>query len=149
MKAQRLTWWCGLAAAANALECLGIDRDQEELATLCHVTKKHGTDEHEIMRALLACGAAVAPWNSRHRLKSRDWLDGWLTEHGPAILCVDQFQHWVTVIGGLAMEHDSPVYWVFDPGAGQGLLQYGWDELAKRWRKARPSPRYYGIGVST
>jgi ABC-type bacteriocin/lantibiotic exporter with double-glycine peptidase domain len=144
LRPQRLTWWCGVASAANALACLGIERDQEDLATLCHVTRKDGTDEDEVMRALLACGAKVAPWYSRHRLRSMQWLQSTLHDHGPAILCVDQYQHWVTVIGSL----NQTTFWVFDPAADMGLQMYGWDELVARWRKAKPSPRYYGIGVS-
>lgn len=144
MKPQRLTWWCGLAAAANALEALGTHVDQEELATLCHVTKKHGTDEKEIMRALMAKNANVSPWDSRHRFKSMQWLQSHLLEHGPVILAVDRHQHWITVIGSLL----QTTFWVFDPATGAGLLQYGWDELANRWRYAVKKPNYFGIGVS-
>jgi ABC-type bacteriocin/lantibiotic exporter with double-glycine peptidase domain len=155
VKAQRLTWWCGLAAASNALECLGIHVDQEELATHCHVTKKHGTDEHEVMRALLACKANVGPFCSRVRHKAEDWIDDQLSRRGPAVLSVDNEQHWVTVIGALCLEGHGPtdgerIYWVFDPATGEGLLRYTWPEVASRWRVAnsRGGPSYYGIGVS-
>jgi ABC-type bacteriocin/lantibiotic exporter with double-glycine peptidase domain len=144
MKAQRLTWWCGLAAASNALECLGIHIDQEELATHCLVTKKHGTDEHEVMRAVMAVGARVSPWHSRRQFRSMQWLQSTLTETGPVLLAVDRWQHWCTVIGSLT----KTTFWVFDPAADAGLEAYSWDELAVRWRnKSEPRP-YYGIGVS-
>lgn len=145
MKHQRLTYWCGVAAAANALECLGIHRDQEELATLCHVTKKDGTSEEEVMRALLACGAKVAPWDSTKRHKSQVWLMQQLRFFGPAILSVAHAQHWVTAIGTLKNS-----VWVFDPATGKGLEHHTWTELMRLWRLGDHAggPHYYGIGVS-
>jgi hypothetical protein len=143
---QRLTWWCGLAAASNALELIGIHRDQEELATLCHVTKKHGTDEHEVMRALMACGAKVSPWSSRRKKLSMQWLQSSLLNTGPVILAVSDEQHWVTVIGSLT----QTTFLVFDPATGEGLGHYHWDEIAAWWRVSnhRGGPSYYGIAVS-
>lgn len=145
MKHQRLTWWCGLAAAANGLECLNIHVDQEELATYCHVTKKDGADEFELMRAVMAVGAKVSPWNSRRRMRSMQWLQSTLLNTGPVLLTVDRWQHWVTVIGSLT----QTTFWVFDPATDEGLMAYDYDELADRWRFSSKKPRYYGIGLST
>lgn len=141
MQAQRLSHWCGPASVANALECLDIKVDQEAIAKECHVVSG-GTDETEVMRALLAFGATVDPWNSRYRRKSMDWLQAHLVNHGPAILCVDNNAHWVTVIGTLTQSF----FWLFDPAAGAGLTMLSYGELCSRWR-TRGKPGYFGIGV--
>ncbi len=147
MEAQYLSWWCGVASIQSALECLGIEVSQEYVATQCHVTKKHGTNEDEIQRGLLACGAGhIDKWNSRRRKKSMVWLQDQLTNTGPAILCVDNDRHWVTAIGILS----QTTFLVFDPAGGVGLQVYEWNELADRWRLAphKSGPSYYAIGCS-
>jgi hypothetical protein len=140
-----------LASAANALECLGIVVDQEHLATLCHVTKRHGTSETELMRALLAYKVKVDPWDSRGRRQSLRWLATHVTEEGPAILAVDNQQHWVTVVGATMRQAiDNWRMWIFDPAAGEGWGLYSPAELADRWRLPNrfKGPNYYGVGVS-
>jgi ABC-type bacteriocin/lantibiotic exporter with double-glycine peptidase domain len=143
---QKISYWCGLASAANALECLGIVVDQEHLATLCHVTKRHGTSETELMRALLAYKVKVDPWDSRRRRRSTQWLQAHLWDRGPAILCVDSQQHWIVAIGIL----NQTSIWVFDPATGCGLERIEIGELADRWRLPNrfKGPNYYGVGVS-
>jgi ABC-type bacteriocin/lantibiotic exporter with double-glycine peptidase domain len=145
MRHQRLTWWCGPASISNALYAIGISKDQEEIAKLCHVTK-NGTNEDEMIRGVLASGAKAAPWSSRHKLKSWQWLQSTLWDHGPAILCVDHDQHWVTAVGIL----NQTTVWLFDPATGFGWKRYDLGELMARWRLGthRGGPWYYGIGVS-
>lgn len=144
MQTQRLTWWCGLAAVANALEVLGIHEDQEKIATLCHVTKKHGTDEHEVMRALLSFGVTVEPWNNRRQLRSFQWLQGHVWDRGPVILCVERDRHWTTVVGAVGQTS----FWEFDPASGRGWRLHDYASLMAKWRYSASKPNYYGIGVS-
>jgi ABC-type bacteriocin/lantibiotic exporter with double-glycine peptidase domain len=145
MKHQRLTHWCGPAAVANALECLGIQQDQEAIATVCHVTR-NGTEETEIIRALLHFGAKCSPLDTQKRRDAKTWLTTQLSSFGPAILCVDNWDHYVTVIGHVGTD----TVWLFDPAAGVGLARYRWVELMRRWRlsERRGGPRYSGVGVS-
>jgi ABC-type bacteriocin/lantibiotic exporter with double-glycine peptidase domain len=142
---QRLTYWCGPASIANALECIGIKRDQEQIAKLCHVTRD-GTPEEEIIRAVLACKARVSPWSNRGQRASLAWLHDQLTNHGPAILAVDHDQHWVTAVGALGPRS----FWLFDPATGAGFQLLDRAQMVKRWRlgEHRKGPWYYGIGVS-
>ncbi len=146
MEPQALSWWCGVASAQAALECLGIARTQEALAELCHITRRDGTDEVELQRLLLACGVHVDPWNDRRRAASMEWLTIQLQERGPAILCVDNYQHWVTAYGILR----GTTFHVYDPAGPGTRYIYSYRELADRWRVAngRGGPKYYAVGVS-
>lgn len=143
MKHQSRDYMCGVAAIQNALECVGITKySQGAIKRLCHVDPDEGTPEDEIMRGLLACGAQVdeASHNTVH--EAVYWLQESTDCGSPAIICVDDEEHWVTVIGSLGSQ-----FVVFDPARGQGLRLYSSKGLATRWR-SRTKPFYYGIAVS-
>ncbi len=144
MKRQAKSYWCGVAAIANALECLGIRRSQREVERICHVSPDAGTDETEMKRALLANGVEVDEWpggiSSPVSLHIQ-WLYEHVTDVGPAILCVDDDSHWVTVIGTCG---DSFI--VFDPARNQGVEVHDAASLAARW--VNSDGVYYGIGIS-
>lgn len=141
MKRQRKSYWCGIASIANALEVLGIRRTQREIAKLCDVNEDAGTDETEMKRALLANGVGVDEYNARRAYYAAGWLDAHLTLRGPAVICVDDDEHWVTVIGTCLDR-----FIVFDPSRNQGVEVHTPDSLCKRWVNA--DGVYYGIGVS-
>ena len=145
MKAQGKAWTCGIAAVSNALECLGIRRTQGQVAALCHTSPDAGTDEEELKRALLACGCGVDEWEFALEALSKDWLRQHLYRRGPVVLCMDNFEHWVTCIGVCG---DS--YTVFDPALGMGLRVYSWAGLKTRWclSRAKDGPIYYALGVN-
>lgn len=147
MKAQKLKYYCGPAAVANALECFGIPADQEDIVEECHVTPEDGTDETEVKRALLAYKIKIDEWESPNKQDSMSWLWNHLVCHGPAILCVANHQHWVTVVGCL-VAGKKICFWVFDPATGKGWKLYSWNQLAYYWRLAQKydGPNYYGLG---
>lgn len=142
---QQLSYWCGPASVTNSLLCFGEYVPQEKVAKLCHVTAAHGTDEDEIQRAVLACGYNVAPWHSKKRRESATWIYSQLRDYGPAILAVENEQHWVTAVGLL----ESRIL-VWDPASGAGLKIYGPHEFMLYWRlhPKKKGPSYFGIGVS-
>lgn len=97
-------------------------------------------------RALLANGVGVDEWSELINPGfSNDECDQWLYLHlgnrGPAILCVDNDDHWVTVIG-ICQDR----YIVFDPSRNQGIEVHTWESLAERWVNAEGV--YYGLGIS-
>jgi hypothetical protein len=141
---QRKGYWCGIASIANALEVLGIRRTQREIAKLCHVTPAAGTNETEMMRALLANGLDVDEWSSTEARPSVEWLYHHVSCYGPAVLCVDNDDHWVTVIGHAAVNFDVR-FLVFDPSRNTGNEVHTGDSLAARWVNA--DGVYYGIGM--
>lgn len=141
MRPQRKGYWCGIASIANALEVLGIRRTQREIAKLCDVNPAAGTSEVEMKRALLANGVAVDEWHGTWGKDGCMWLLDQL-DVGPAILCVDDDEHWVTVIGVCGNN-----FIVFDPSRNHGIEVHSGETLTKRWVNA--DGVYYGIGVTT
>lgn len=141
MRSQRKGHWCGIASIANALEVLGIRRTQREIAKLCDVNEAAGTNETEMYRALLANGIAVDPWQSSEWYPATAWLHDHVIARGPAILCVDDDEHWVTVIGWCAGR-----WVVFDPSRNTGVETHDDASLCARW--VNSDGIYYGIGVS-
>lgn len=142
MKHQSKVYSCGTAAICNALECVGITKyTQGAIRNLCYTSPSDGTSEVEVIRALLAVGVDVDEFQVDDRDSAIMWLIETLTFRGPAILCVDNESHWVTVIGRV-----GPNFAVYDPSLGAGVHVYTPKGLATRWR-ASTKPHYYGIGI--
>lgn len=139
MKSQRKGHWCGIASIANALEVLGIRRTQREIAKLCHVTPSAGTDEVEMMRALLANGLQVDEGFFEWGKDGYWWVLDSLAKGRPCILCVDDDEHWVTAIGAAG---DNAVI-VFDPSRNYGIEVHNQTTLCKRWLNS--DGIYYGL----
>lgn len=130
-----------MASIANALEVLDIRRSQREIAKLCNVTEEDGTDEVEMKRALLANDVAIDEWSSTDAPESSLWLSEHLYTEGPAILCVDDSDHWITAIGWCA-----GTFILFDPARNTGVECHTRQSLARRWVDA--DGIYYAIGVA-
>lgn len=142
MRHQSRVWTCGIAAIVNALECVGITKySQGAIRRLCHSSPEDGTDEVEIQRALLACGASVDEFSTTNRVEALRWLLDTLVLRGPVVACVDNESHWITVVG-----YVGGSYVVFDPALGEGVKVYTSKGLLTRWR-ASTKPHYYGVGV--
>jgi ABC-type bacteriocin/lantibiotic exporter with double-glycine peptidase domain len=142
LKRQARSYWCGVASIANALEVLGIARSQREIQRLCHVSPEAGTDEVEMKRALLANGCDVDEWHDEYfDDNSVWWVRDSVTAGNPVILCVDQSEHWVTVIGICGDR-----FVLFDPSRNAGIEVHSADTLAERW--ADDEDGYYGLAIS-
>jgi hypothetical protein len=97
-------------------------------------------------RALLANGVDVDEWHhqdagDKGATSSMLWLQRHLLEHGPAILVVDESEHWITVLGSVA----QTTFIAFDPSRNHGVEVHSWDSLVDRWRD--PEDGFYGLGV--
>ncbi len=151
MKRQSKSYWCGVASISSALEVLGIKRSQKEVARLCHVTPSAGTDETEMKRALLANQVNIdeytyslpyhAGGTSNLEQKPTAWLWNQLNNYGPAILCVDNDEHWVTAIGVCNFN-----WIVFDPSRDTGVEIHTDESLKDRW--VNSDGVFYGLGCS-
>lgn len=139
---QSKPWWCGPASIQTALLCLGIHKSQREIASRIHCTEELGTDETEVIRALLSWGCKVDPFGTTQAFDARNWLDNF----SPAIVCFDNWDHWCCFLG-----KSGERYLTFDPINStmnrrmNGVHVYTWEQLRTRWRC---DGAFYGIGVS-
>lgn len=91
---------CGTAALSNALEAVGVQRTEDELATLCKQSVD-GTTPANLRRAIEAVGGA-----NREIQESRSDIGVLLVlqalyEGRPVIVCVDNWEHWACAVGVL------------------------------------------------
>jgi ABC-type bacteriocin/lantibiotic exporter with double-glycine peptidase domain len=130
---------CGPASLHNALAALGIARTEDELATLCRTTGTEGTSPKNMMKAIRALGRAPEVINERRLEVGLLWVEAWLREGRPVILCVDQSSHWVTAIGIMGKR-----VMVADSADNELVVSYSRAELVERWES---DGRFYGIVV--
>lgn len=119
--------WCGPTAISNALLAVGQKVSQKRAGKLCGTTDE-GTDEHQLMMGLDLLGVTYEVLKENARKVARAGLDRTLLQGQPALLCVDDWGHWVTVIA-------PPLgarYPYVDPVSGDIKLIH-WRTLERRW----------------
>jgi len=142
--------WCGPAALQNALQIHGVRVGQGRLARILG-TEKDGTDENDLIRGLDRLGCQWHELDTTNKGEARAWLLRFAPV-APILLCVDSFDHWVTVAGCC-----GPRLWLLDSsaepwnrsGLGRGALLP--KSILKRWRASRRSAgragNYYGVAL--
>lgn len=132
------SWQCGPFALKHALLALGTFAHEEELTRQAGSTEE-GTDEIELARAARAHGCDVGnirhgtPWAARRALAR------WLGQGVPVLLCLDQWNHWVTAV---AQDRDDVV--LFDSHYDHPVLRIEpWDRVAQRL--AYRAPARFGL----
>lgn len=129
MKYQMRKSNCGPAALCNALEAIGIERTQDELGTLSKQTAEGGTSKSNLIAAAEAVGVEVVNV-SEQRSEVAGWcLESALSSGHPAIIIVDNDEHYVAVVGKL-----GSVYIVADSADNDLLCFYSRDKLLERWK---------------
>lgn len=99
MRYQRNPYSCGAAAVVNALRCYGRRVPEVRIQAAGGTTPEEGTGEQGIMTALRAHGCGAANFETRSVTEAMSYLEGSMEEGVPVIICTQQLQHWVTVIG--------------------------------------------------
>jgi hypothetical protein len=135
MRYQARKFTCGPAAICNAMTAYGVVITEEEA---CETTP-FGTNERKMVAGIRKHGKAAEVFRTRDSLAAMEWLDTSIMLGTPAILCVDDWSHWVTLIGKLGAN-----YWVADSAHAELLVLYSIHDLMARWAYDK---RYYGIGV--
>jgi hypothetical protein len=99
--AQPNSWQCGPFALKHALLMYGCVAHEDELARLAGSTESVGTDELGLERALRPFGGTLKIVRRRTRRGARAHLERWLARGVPVLLCVDQWDHWITAVADL------------------------------------------------
>jgi hypothetical protein len=97
-------WQCGPFALKYALIMLGRIVDENRIS---HIAGTHwwtGTDEIKLARAAKVCDCEMKVIRRKDSLRAKRELVRSLKKGYPALLCVDGWNHWITVVG---MERDK------------------------------------------
>lgn len=121
------SWTCGPFALKHALLALGLFVSEDELASVAGSTEEKGTDEPGLRRAGRAYGVQLRLERGTHADKSRRELARWLGLRLPVLLCLDQWDHWVTAVAANA-EHVV----LFDSKYDAPLRAEPWGPLLER-----------------
>lgn len=154
MRRQRGDHDCGPTAIANAFEVHHRRIGIRGLRDVCGTTSD-GSDETDLIRALLAYGCGVDVHAGDSPREAHVWLLESIAAGRPAILCLDRWSHWVTAIGaaGRQVVIYDPASWQDWRPSGTGVLRFA--DLRRRWEAGRrvqraggaPGVRFYAIGV--
>lgn len=118
---------CGPSSLANALEAIGVVRTEQELAELSRQTTD-GTSSANLRKAVESIGLETVNVAEQRR-QVAGWALGHFVRSGsPAMLVVDNDEHWVAVVGMLGRR-----FIVVDGADNELLLYYSLDALLDRW----------------
>lgn len=147
MRYQEHPWSCGPAA----LRCAGIvlgEKVSERTIRAKAGSDEDGTDELELIQAARDLGWTATPHHSADKAAAWAFVRASLLDGKPALLCLDQWNHWVCVIGIVG---DKVLY--FDPANTKknmdecGITVTSRTSLSKRWRCPREQEPFYAIAI--
>ncbi len=142
---QEKPWSCGPASLVNVCAALGMDVSEKELREHGDVDKE-GTDEDQLIQAAKAVGLTVEVNHTGDADESWSTLTDNLMEGMPSVLCVDQWDHWVAVVGLVG----DRVVMLDSANTKDNIAQNGVhlvtkSELLKRWRYRGTEKSLYSV----
>jgi hypothetical protein len=121
-------WSCGPFALKHALIMLGKFVDEKRAARIAGTHWWSGTDEIKLARAARAYDCRMPGIRETNPLHARRELLYALKRGYPALLCVDNWGHWITVVGA---EKGRFIY--MDSRKAPVVRYDSWRALKKRW----------------
>lgn len=121
-------WQCGPFALKHALIMLGKIVNENEVSRLAGTHWWTGTDELKLGRAAKAYGCRMNLIRRKNSLKAKRELLLALKKGHPALLCVDGWNHWITVVGAERGKFIS-----IDSREAPVVYVETWKALKKRW----------------
>lgn len=121
-------WQCGPFALKHALIALGIFAEESTITRIAGSRSKYGTDEEQLRRAARFYQCDL-PMVRRHdpELARKD-LVKYLRRGIPALLCVNDWNHWVAVV-----KSEDGRFILLDSQDKAVLTILTWTELKNRW----------------
>ncbi len=122
-------WTCGPFALKHALIALGRFVEAEQIAATARSHWWSGTDEIRLARAAreFECDLVLERRNDAEA--GRKELVKLLREQTPVLLCVDKWEHWITVVRA-----EDRRFVVIDSTAEPVMNILTWPQLRARWR---------------
>jgi hypothetical protein len=118
---------CGPFALKHALLMIGVFTDERRLASLAGTTSG-GTDETQLARAAQRFRCELPTVRRLDAQEARRSLGGELARGRPSLICVDQWEHWIAVVG-----EEGGRYVLLDSAMDAVVRVVGWDELDRMW----------------
>lgn len=139
-------WSCGPFALKHALVALGQIADEREIARIARTHWWSGTDEVRLARAARAYDCDLPLVRRVEPERARRTLVDYLAKQIPVLVCVDNWEHWITVVA-----HEQGRFVVIDSRTDPVLGVADWPRLRARWRYLdedsgqTPAPTLYDL----
>ena len=121
-------WQCGPFALKHALIMLGKFVNEKKVSEIAGTTWWSGTDEIQLAKAARRYECKMEVVREKNPLHAKRELLLTLKKGSPALLCVDSWGHWITVVGA---EKGRFIY--FDSSKAPVVCVATWKQLKKRW----------------
>jgi hypothetical protein len=121
-------WQCGPFALKHALIMLGRIVNEKDVSRIAGTHWWTGTDEIKLARAAKAYDCDLKMIRRKNSLRAKRELLLSLKRGHPAILCVDNWNHWITVVGA---EKGKFIY--IDSREAPVVCVDEWRSLKRRW----------------
>ncbi len=121
-------WQCGPFALKHGLIMLGKFVNEKDLTRIAGTTAWVGTDEVMMARAARANECSVKFVRETNPLHAKRELLLTLKRGSPALLCVDSWGHWITVVGA-----EKGRFIFLDSSKAPVVCVATWKQLKKRW----------------
>ncbi len=148
MKYQAREWSCGPASLLNACRALGIKVSEAKIRSIAGTTEEFGTDEVQLISAARTIGRTATAHHSADFAASWAFVRSNLLEGKVCLLCIDNWGHWVTVIG---ISGDRVI--IADPAntkknvVENGIHSLSKKDLLRRWKCKNEQEPFYAITV--
>ncbi len=121
-------WQCGPFALKHALVMLGISANEDEISALAGSRWWYGTDEFQLAKAARKFGCDLRMTRRYDADTARRELISYLRRGIPALLCVQEWTHWVT-----AVKEEKGKFILLDSKDKAVLTILSWRDLKKHW----------------
>jgi hypothetical protein len=121
-------WQCGPFALKHALIMLGKIVNEKRVSRIAGSHWWGGTDEIKLARAARAYDCTLKMIRRKNALRAKRELLYSLKKGNPALLCVDGWNHWITVVGA---ERGKFIY--IDSREQPVVCVDTWRGLKRRW----------------
>src|SRR5664279_4611930 len=121
-------WQCGPFALKHALVALGIFAPEKTITELAGTRRGGGTDERQLRRAARRFRCDLMPIRRHEPELARRELVSQLRRGHPCLICVKEWEHWVTVV-----KSEAGKFIVLDSEKSAVLTIYSWGQLRRAW----------------
>lgn len=144
---QKTSYSCGATAVMNALRSLGKRVSERRISSLAGTEPEKGTTEDGVLVSIRELGFVAMRYETDDKVAAWAWMSESLKSSRPIILCISNWQHWVTAIGMLG---DRVI--IVDPTNAMtnkrenGVVVLSKRELIRKWMHSQKGG-FFGISI--